>query len=63
MQYDSVSPKMSGLLVKLQYINDTILELPTAMSDAYTSLYDAKSNMVSALVWMAATCTCACLAR
>jgi hypothetical protein len=47
VQYTQNAPKMSGLLDKLRFINDTILALPDAMDTAYTSLADAKSNMVS----------------
>jgi len=46
LQYAVVSPKMSGLLVKLQFINTTILELPAAMQSAYANLNSAKANMV-----------------
>lgn len=37
---------MQGLLDKLVFINTTILELPAAMQSAYTSLVDAKANLV-----------------
>lgn len=46
-QFDGVRPKMDGLLIKLQFINATIMELPTSMQDAHNKLADALAQMVS----------------
>lgn len=46
-QFDGVRPKMDGLLIKLRFINATIMELPTSMQDAHNKLADALAQMVS----------------
>lgn len=46
-QFDSVRPKMDGLLIKLRFINETIMELPASMQDAHNKLADALAQMVS----------------
>lgn len=46
VQYNNISPAMDGLLLKLEFINNTIMELPQAMQDAYSNLAAAKTQMV-----------------